>query len=215
VEVGAKASPSEMNAGGQDRLVEFPKGPPAHAYASTDYRPATPREVELCRRADHFDGFYFGGLLLADTGVILADAHFFRFQEQPGIRLIGPSLAGLGWGWTLSGGYLSFPQCDPKWVEHAPPEGNVRSRVPIAIALGTLATITAPIFARIEQGGIRDEWPVWERSMTVILPMITGAVGSAMPYLLPPRTYRAARELERIRLDLEKDAVWIGWRTTF
>lgn len=209
---GADASPPGSTAGERDTLTTFPKGPPSHAYGPTDYRPATRREVELCRKADQFDWVYFAGTVVADAGVVYADAHFFRFQEQPGIRLIGPSIAGLAWGWTLSGGVLSLPKCDPLWVAHPPPEGEIRSRWPLAITLAGLSAVTAPFFARIEQGPVRDEWPVWERSMSVILPMATGIVGAFMPYVLPPRTYAAARELEKIRLDFGRDEASDGSR---
>ncbi len=208
--IGAKIGPSDGQAGATESLVTFPKGPPSHAYGPNDFRPATRREVELCRRADQFDWVYFAGIILLDVGAVTADTQFFRSREQPGVRLMGPSLAGLAWGMTISGTYLSLPKCDARWVEHASPEGQSRSRWPLAITLAGLASVTAPFFARIEQGPIKEEWAVWERTMTVILPMGTAIVGAALPYVLPPRTYAAARELEKIRLDLDRDAGGAG-----
>jgi len=191
---------------------EFPKEPPAHAYAIADIRPVNERERALCQKAwapdlDAIPGdlLYIGGLLAMDAAVIYADNRYFRFMETPPARLVGPSLMGLAWGTTVTGIYLAMPKCRPDWITSAQPEGSVRNQWPMAIAMAVFSMATAPFIARIEQGPIRErDWDVTERSMTVILPMITGFVGSFLPYLAPPRTWRAARELESIRLGVDR-----------
>jgi hypothetical protein len=158
---------------------------------------------------------YIAGTLAIDAGMIYADTQFFRFQEQPGVRLIGPALMGLTWGATLGGAYLSLPRCDPGWVNFAPPEGNVRTDTPLMFGIALLSVATAPFVARIEQGAIRPEWPVWERAMTVLLPMATGFGGVFLPLLFPPRTYAAAKELENLRIGVDKSGMTMGYGFRF
>jgi len=128
---------------------------------------------------------------------------------------MGPSLVGLTWGMTLGGAYLSLPKCDPGWAVWEPPEGNVRSEKPLMMGIALFAAATAPFIARIEQGPIRDDWPVYERALTVILPMATSFAGTFVPYLFPPRTYRAAEELKGVRLGVDKSGMTLGWTLTF
>ena len=48
---------------------------------------------------------------------------------------------------------------------------------------------------------LRDnrEWPVIERSERILFAMGTGFVGALVPYALPPRPWRAYKELQRLR----------------
>jgi hypothetical protein len=191
-----------------------PNEPAPYVFAAAEYRP-TERDMELCRKASHTDWLYIAGTVAMDSGLVVADTQFFRVQGQEGIRLIGPSVVGLAWGWTMGGAYLSLPKCDPNWVSSAPPEGNVKSVTPIMLGIGLFSMATAPFFARIEQGAILQEWPVWERALTVIFPMITGFAGTFIPLLIKPRTYSAALDLERLRLGVTKDAMTLGYGFSF
>lgn len=203
--------------------VEFPKEPPAHAYAVADIRPVNDRERALCQKAYApdlnavpGDLLYIGGLLAIDAAVVYSDNRWFRFMDTPAQRLVGPSLMGLAWGSTIGGLYLAMPKCRPDWVETATSEGAVRNQWQFAIALSLLSMATAPFIARIEQGPIREVyWDVPERSLTVIMPMITGAVGAFVPYLLPPRTWRAANELEKLRLNVAVNGNGLGLKLSF
>jgi hypothetical protein len=181
--------------------------PPAHLYAAADVRPVSQREQELCETASHTDWLYLGGLFVLDLGSIYVDSHKFRFADSPSVRLMGPSLMGLSWGWTLGGLYLAVPKCRPGFITYGMPEGDIRLRWPAAISIALLSAASAPFLARIEQGPVRDQdWDLNERAGTVILPVLTGFAGALIPYLLPPRTYSAARQLERIRLGLDASA---------
>ena len=174
--------------------------PPAYVYAATDYRPRQPREIELCEKASHFDWLYTGSMVLGLLGSEYVSIGFVKQSETPGVRLIGPGLVGFFWGGFLSGGYLSLPKCDPLWAYGPPPEGNVRADWPLAAAISLIATATAPAIDYIFLGPVPVHWPVTERSTRVFLAMGTGLLGSLFPYLVPPRTWAAKLEIERIRV---------------
>jgi len=172
-------------------------------YAATDYRPRG-AERELCERADHTDWLYLASLVALNAGAVILDGWVLKYNvySSPG-RLVGAGVGGLTWGALVSGAYLSLPKCDPTWVSSHPPEGAVRTHLPLSIALSTLAVATAPLFVYIETGPVPLNWPVSERSARVVIPMVTGLLGSLVPYIefLAPRTWRASRQLERLRLE--------------
>jgi hypothetical protein len=185
-------------------------------YAAGEYRPVGDRDIELCRKASSTDWLYIAGLVALDGAAITADNQFFKTQPQPGVRLIAPALVGLTWGATLGGTYLSLPKCDPGYVKWAPPEGNVRTQTPLFFAIALFSLATAPFVANVSHGGIQPEWPIWERAMTVILPLATGFGGTFLPLALPPRTYAAAKELENLRLGVDKNGAFsVGYRFVF
>ncbi len=188
---------------------------PPRIYGAADLAPVEEREKELCRQADHADYVYIVGLLALDAGAVFVDTQYFRFLPQPGLRPIGPSIAGLTWGATVGGVYLSFPKCDPRWTAQIPPEGDVRAQWPMALALAMGSALTAPFFARIEQGAIIQEWPVWERFLDTALPAVTGFAGALLPYLVPPRTWAARIEMEKLRLNVSDHGASVGIRFTF
>lgn len=178
----------------------LPADPPAYVYAATDYRPRQPREIELCARASTFDWRYTGLMaagLVASEYVNIAQ---LKTSEQPGVRILGPALIGFFWGGFLSGGALSLPKCDPLWAYGPPPEGNVRVAWPLATAISLIATITAPALDYVFLGPVPTHWSVTERSSRVFIAMGSGLAGSLFPYLVPPRTWAAKKEIERIRI---------------
>lgn len=169
-------------------------------YAASDIRPRQPREIALCERASHFDWMYTGTMALGLVASEYISIAQLKQSELPGVRIIGPGLIGFFWGAFLSGGYLSLPKCDPLWAYGAPPEGNVRAAWPIATAISLIATVTAPALDYVFLGAVPVHWTVPERSARVFIAMGSGLVGSLFPYLLPPRTWAAKREIERIRI---------------
>ena len=177
-----------------------PPDPPAYVYAASDFRPRQAREIELCKAASDFDWMYTGSMTLAFVGAEYVNLAFLKSQEEPGARLVGPGIIGFFWGGLLSGGYLSLPKCDPMWADGAPPEGNVRASWPLAAAITIIATATAPVMDFTFLGAVPTHWTVPERSARVFVAMGAGALGSLFPYLLPPRTWAAKKEIERIRL---------------
>lgn len=191
-----------------------PESPP-YVYAATDIRPRQQREIDLCEKASHTDWLYIGGLFALDVAGIYVDTQHAKYSDSQLFRLAMPSTLGLTWGATVSGLYLSMPKCSPEWAYGAPPEGNVRASWPAALSLALLGGITAPVVVWIETGPIPFDWNVRERSFRFILPGITGFAGALMPYLLPPKTWRAAKEIERIRVEATDKGAFVGYRFAF
>ncbi len=177
-----------------------PPDPPAYVYAPTDYRPRQPREIALCEKASSFDWLYTGTMAAGVVGASYLSIGPLKQSETPAVRLLGPGMVGLFWGGFLSGAWLSLPKCDPLWVGGAPPEGNVRAAWPIAAAISLLATVTAPAIDFVFLGAVPVNWAVTERSARVFVAMGTGLLGSLVPYVLPPKTWSAKKEIDRIRI---------------
>lgn len=170
-------------------------------YAATDRAPRQTREIELCEKASHFDWQYTGAFALAFVGSIFADVGPLKLSKTPAVRLVGPGLVGFTWGGLLGGGYLSLPKCDPQWAWGPPPEGNVRTSWPLAAAIAIVAGATAPIMDYTFLGAVKPSWPVSERSARVVVASASGVLGALFPYVLSPRTWSAAKEIERIRVE--------------
>jgi hypothetical protein len=190
--------------------------PPAYVYAATDERPRTPHEIELCKKASSTDWLYLISGLVLTTGAIALDTEL-RALSSEGLRYLGPSAVGLTWGFTIGGGYLSLPKCSPDYVSSRPPEGNVRTEWEIAIAFAALAGLTAPVLEATETGIIPEQWSNTERVMRLVLSSALGIGGALLPYLLPPKTWRAAKELENLRAGATEDGrgAYFSWRVRF
>jgi hypothetical protein len=173
--------------------------PPAYVYAATDIRPRQAREIELCEAASSFDWQYTGAMALGEIGSVYVNIQHLKQSREAAVRLIGPTLVGFFWGGLLSGAYLSLPKCSPTWAYGPPPEGNVRASWPLAAATTMLAAATAPVMDYTFLGPVKPAWPVYERSVRVFVAVGAGALGALFPYLVPPRTWRAKKEIERIR----------------
>jgi hypothetical protein len=182
--------------------VVAPSTGASYAYAPTDIGPRGQRETELCDRASHTDWLYLGGLVLLDVGGVLVEAQ--NSLQQSGttaLHFVGPVALGLPWGATLGGGYLALPKCDPQWVTAPAREGEVRASWPLALAIALLAGATAPVIDSIVIGGYPQQWSTVERSMHVLTAGVAGFAGALVPYILPPRTWAAARELQHLRVE--------------
>jgi hypothetical protein len=197
------------------KAASVDREPPPYVYAATDIRPRQPREIELCAKASTFDWQYTGATVLGVAGSVYLNLQPLKQSEEPGVRLMGPGLVGFFWGAFLSGGYLSLPTCDPLWAYGAPPEGNVRAKWPVAAAITLLATVTAPTIDFAFLGPVKPEWTDAERSGRVFVGMAAGAVGSLVPYILPPRPYGARREIERIRLGQVSGGPFVSYSLAF
>ena len=178
-----------------------PPPPPAYVYAATPAageRPRTPEERELCEKASSPDWVYLGASVLVTAGAFVLDG-FARTSQYEGVRYLGPSGMGLTWGFTLGGAYLALPKCSPDYVSAPPPEGSVRTDWEIAVAIAALAGITAPVLESVETGTIPPAWSNGERVMRLVLASGFAVAGASLPYLLPPKTWRAAKKLEDLR----------------
>lgn len=172
-----------------------------YVYAATDIRPRQTREIELCEKASHFDWQYTGAFALGFVGSIYLNIDRLKHTGEPALRLLGPALVGFTWGGLLSGGYLSLPKCDPLWANGPPPEGNVRAVWPLATAITILAGVTGPIMDYAFLGPVKIGWAVSERSARVFVGGGAAVLGALFPYLVPPKTWFAKREIDRMRVE--------------
>jgi hypothetical protein len=186
-----------------------PSPPPSHVeapapyvYAATDERPRTPREKELCKTAGTFDWLYWGTTVALATGAVLLDQFVLQSAPNAAERLTGPALIGLTWGGVLGGGYLALPKCEPGLVRSPNPDGDAHPAWPAAIAIALLAGATAPLLVGIETGtgAVTTPWSTAERTGRLVTAGVAGAGGALLPYLIPPKTWRAAKELQKIRV---------------
>ncbi len=172
--------------------------PPTYVYAATDVRARTAREIELCDRAGSVDWLYIGGAVALNVGAGFLDAPVLK--EHPlGTRMLGPIAVGTTFGFAVGGSFLALPQCSRDWINSGTPEGERRTHWPLAISLALLAGAVAPVLQAVEVGGDGTYWTDVERSSRVVLTGLTAFGGAFLPYLLPPRTWRAAKELEKLR----------------
>lgn len=189
--------------------------PPAYVYAPTDIRPRQTREIELCKRASDFDYVYTGAMAAGFTAGVLLSSDTLKEAHEPGIRLLGPAAVGFFWGGFLSGGWLSLPKCDPLWAGGPPPEGDVRSSWPIALTITMLSLATAPAIDYIFLGPVDLDWRVTERSARIFVAMGASVAGSLFPYLVPPKTWAARKEIDRLRVTPVAGGATLGWGTSF
>jgi len=189
--------------------------PPAYVYAASDIRPRQSREIELCAKASSFDWQYTGLFAAGVVGSVLLETQNLKQSGQPGVRLIGPGLVGFTWGGFLSGGYLSLPKCDPLWAAGSPPEGDVRAQWPLATVITIIAAATAPALDYTFLGAVKSEWQDWERVTRVFVGMGAGIAGSLFPYLLPPTTWAARKEIDRIRVGAVAGGPFVSYTLSF
>jgi hypothetical protein len=189
---------------------------PAYGYAATDIRPRDAQERDLCAKAGSFDWLYVGGALVLNVAAGWEDPKIAN-NTHMAVRMLGPAMVGTTFGFFTGGTYLALPKCSPDWIETGMPEGQVRTHWQLAISLALLAGAVAPVVQAVEIGGDADTWGDAERSTRVIVSGVTAFGAALLPYLLPPRNWRAARELENLRLryDTGLRAPVIGYAFTF
>jgi hypothetical protein len=208
-------------------LDSLPPPQPAYAYAPGDIYPRGSQEEKLCARASHPDWFYLGGLLALDTASIwVGSSYAVKWSDSIPVRMSGPVMIGLTWGATVGGGWLAMPKCDPHWVGESPREGDVRANWPVAISLAVLAGVSAPIVNAIAIGGcgglpycqegLPADWTTLEREMHIVAAGVAGFGGALLPYLLPPTTWSASRDLGKLRFGADaRGNVFVGYGTSF
>lgn len=195
----------------------------SRAVASTDFYPRSARERELCASASHPDWLYLAVQPLIVAGAITLDTQVFKYDwavfggtdGSPVVRDLGPVLVGLTWGSFIGSFMPSMPKCSPHFATTVPPEGQVQTPLPLAFAMAIFAGMTAPIVDFIAIGPVPNAWTTGERVSRVVLAS-TFAFGAAfIPYLLPPKTVRAARELEKIRATVSPQGAFLSYTSHF
>ena len=176
------------------------------------------REAELCETASRPDWLYLGGLVALDVGAIWGgSSDAVKASSSIPVRgVLGPGIIGLTWGATVGGAWMALPQCSSTWVGAPPPEGQVRERWPLALSLAILAGVTAPVINGIAIGfDLPVAWSTFEREMHLVAAGVAGFAGAFVPYLIPPSTWSAARELERIRVSGDGHSAFVGYGREF
>jgi hypothetical protein len=200
-------------------LDSLPPAPPAYyATAPGDIYPTGERERELCASASHPDWLYLGALAALDTGAIwLGSSETIKYSSRMPVRFTGPAMIGLTWGATIGGGWLALPKCSSGFVGETPREGTLRASWPLALALALLAGATAPVVNGIAIGNdLPNQWSNLEREMHVVTAAVAGFGGALFPYLVPPRTWAAALELDHVRVGPDgRGGAFIGYAVSF
>jgi hypothetical protein len=194
-------------------LDSLPPQPPAIvADAPGDIYPRNLRERDLCARASRPDYLYLGGLLALDMATFWGGVQPpIKYSTSLFVQFTGPMMIGLTWGATVGGAWLALPKCSAEWVVESPREGRVRESWPLALSLAVLAGTTAPIINAIAFGNCNNpnpegcignlpgNWTTFDREMHVVAAALAGFGGALLPYLLPPSTLVAARQLDHLR----------------
>lgn len=190
----------------------------SYLYAPGDIYPRGPEEQRLCSAASNPDWLYLLGLLAGDGGAItLASLDALKNSSSLPVRFIAPIGIGISWGATVGGAWLALPKCSPEWVGESPREGAVRASWPVAISLALLAGATAPVVNAIVSGyDTSTPWSTFEREMHIVAAGLAGFGGALLPYVLPPRTWAAAQELDRIRFGTDgRGTYFVGFVAKF
>jgi hypothetical protein len=172
--------------------------------APGDIYPRNARQAELCETASRPDWVYLGGLLALDAGsIVLASRDSVKRASSIALRFTGPVAIGLTWGATVGGAWLALPKCSPHWIGESAREGGVRTSVPLALSLALLAGVTAPVVTGIAVGSPPLQWSTLESEMHLVAAGVAAFGGALLPYVLTPRTWAAARELDHLRLGVD------------
>jgi hypothetical protein len=195
-----------------------PPPTPVYAVAPSDIYPRSGREVELCAKASRPDYLYLGSLVALDIGALwFGSSDIVKFSSSVPLRtFVGPGIIGATWGATVTGAFLALPKCEPHWVGETPREGDVRTGWPLAIALALLAGATAPIVNAVAIGyNLPIEWSTPEREAHLAVAGVAGFAGALVPYLLPPTTLSAARELDKLRFGYDGRTGYLSYVGAF
>ena len=183
-----------------------------YGFAPGDIYPRGAREAELCEAASTVDWEYFLGLAVLDTGAVwLGTSYDMKYTYSEPVRYTGPAMIGLTWGATVGAAWLALPKCSMHWVGEAPREGATRQVWPLALSFALLGGVTAPIVNRIADGSEAQAWSNTERVMHVVTAGVFGFAGAFVPYLLPPKTWAAAREIEKLRINASAQGAFVGY----
>jgi hypothetical protein len=194
--------------------------------AATDFYPRGSHESHLCESASHPDWLYLAIPPLLLAGAIALDTQVFKYDwasfgggkdtnGSAAMRDVGPVLVGATWGIFLGSFYPSMPKCSMHFATTAPPEGQVRTDWPVALAFAMLAAATAPIVDYIAIGPVPDSWTDSERISRIAFSASLAFGAALIPYLVPPKTLRHARELYNLRASVSAQSSFVSYTLHF
>jgi hypothetical protein len=203
-------------------LIE-PAPPRVNAVAAQEIYPRDAKERDLCASASHPDWLYLSIPPLLVAGAIALDTQVFKYdwaafggtEGSTAVRDLGPALLGLTWGFMIGSFMPAMPKCSPHFVSTVPAEGQVRTPWALALSIALLAGMTAPILDYAIIGPVPDSWNDGERVSRVLLAGGLAFGAALLPYLLPPKTVRAARELEKIRATVSGQGTFVSYTLAF
>ena len=183
--------------------------------AATDNYARTARERELCESASKPDWLYLAIPPLLTAGATVLDSIVVKYDPNEVVRDIGPALVGLTWGTFIGSFWPSMPKCSPHFVNTAPPEGDVRTSWPMAFAFALFAGATAPVVDYIAIGPVPDAWSTAERVSRIVISGVFAFGAAFIPYLIPPKTVWAARQLQNLRATVSAQSSFVSYTLHF
>ena len=183
--------------------------------AATDNYARDAEERDLCERASKPDWLYLTIPFVLTAGATVLDSIVMKNDPNEPVRDLGPALVGLTWGTFVGAFWPSMPKCSPHFVNTAPPEGDVRASWPVAFAFALLAGATAPVLDYIAIGPVPDAWGNGERVSRVVIAGTIAFGAAFIPYLIPPKTVWAARQLQHLRANISAQSSFVSYTLQF
>jgi hypothetical protein len=183
--------------------------------AATDNYARSDQERELCDKASRPDWLYLAIPPVLTAGALVLDSIVVKYDPNEPVRDIGPLLVGLTWGTFIGSFWPSMPKCSPHYVTTAPPEGDVHASWPVAFAFALLAAATAPVVDYIAIGPVPDAWSNAERVTRIVLAGTVAFGAAFIPYLIPPKTVWAARQLQHLRANISAQSSFVSYTLQF
>ena len=183
--------------------------------AATDNYARSERERDLCETASKPDWLYLTIPFALSAGAVVLDSLVMKYDPNEAVRDLGPALVGLTWGTFIGAFWPSMPKCQSHYVTTAPPEGDVRASWPVAFAFALLAGATAPVVDYIAIGPVPDAWGNAERVSRIVISGTIAFGAAFIPYLIPPRTVWAARQLQHLRASVSAQSSFVSYTFQF
>ncbi len=168
----------------------------------------------MCEKAAKTDWLYLSVAGLTTVGAVWLNGET-KFAPSVPIRFAGPATIGLSVGWLVGSLPLALPQCSETGMRFGGREGDVRSYFFLGASLALGSAALASITMAIATGQQPQEWSTLERSARVATASAFAFGGALLPYLLPPKTWRAAEELRKLRFEAGAESAFVGYSTSF
>ncbi len=183
-------------------------------YGPGDIYPRGERERRLCEKAATTDWLYLSAAGVATIGSVWVNAETKYSSPWP-VRFLGPASIGLSMGWLIGSLPLALPQCSETGMRFGGREGDVRKPAIVAISLALGSAALSSITMAIATGQQPQAWDNAERAGRVITTSSFAISGALLPYLLPPKTWRAAEELRKMRFEVNEARAFLTYSTSF